>query len=363
MFRKGAFVVSIVAMVLLALPALAQERSRSRTVRVDCSRRGASIARALETRADELVVEISGICNENLEIRRSNVTFRGASGDRTRDGIRGVGTDPAVAIVDVWDAVDVTFEDLTLAGGAGIALNAARSPRVFLSNCRLVDNGSMGVYVTLGSSVYAERCDFSRNLSGARATRASRFVCEGCSFEDNTGWAVMALEYGRVQIDGWWADPSLEGSEPPDVPSSVIGPLGVGGMTNGIAYLRYTTIGPAAGSDTGTALLASYGSWIDVVFCGLEGRVLIDNARVRLHEVTQASLGPAANSLRAGGQLQVSATSLVGPLDVLEFSHALIQFGSVVDGDVHCARAGDVWGDADSSVTGTVSDCPSWGGP
>lgn len=219
MFRKGAFVVSIVAMVLLALPALAQERSRSRTVRVDCSRRGASIARALETRADELVVEISGICNENLEIRRSNVTFRGASGDRTRDGIRGVGTDPAVAIVDVWDAVDVTFEDLTLAGGAGIALNAARSPRVFLSNCRLVDNGSMGVYVTLGSSVYAERCDFSRNLSGARATRASRFVCEGCSFEDNTGWAVMALEYGRVQIDGWWADPSLEGSEPRTSPA------------------------------------------------------------------------------------------------------------------------------------------------
>jgi len=363
MLRRSAFVVSIVAMVLLALPALAQEKTRTRTVRVDCSRRGASIARALETAADELVIEISGFCHENFEIRRSNVTLRGASGDPTLDGIHGVSTDPPpAAMIEVWDAMDVTFEDLTLTGADNSALNVIRSPRVFMRNCRVVDNGFVGVFSTIGSSVWAELCDLSRNVSGARASRVSRFVCDGCTFEDNTFWALVAYEYGTVELNGWWADPSLEGTTPPDVPGSVVGEHGVQGSSNAMVYVGYTTIAPAAGGDPGGALLSTFGTSLEAVRCSIEGSVYVESARARLHEVTQASIGSTSNSVRGRGQLQLSASSLVGTLSVLQFSEALIEYGSVVDGDVMCARAGDVWGDA-GSVTGTVTDCPSWGGP
>ena len=59
----------------------------SRTIRVDCTK-GQSIQAAIDKNAGSIIVEIRGICSENVLIDGREVTLRGS--DPTVDGIRGV---------------------------------------------------------------------------------------------------------------------------------------------------------------------------------------------------------------------------------------------------------------------------------
>jgi hypothetical protein len=47
---------------------------------------------ALQTPADELTLQINGVCNENVVIRRDGVFLEGS--DKATDGIHGVATGP-----------------------------------------------------------------------------------------------------------------------------------------------------------------------------------------------------------------------------------------------------------------------------
>ena len=88
----------------------------AKTAKVDCFK-GKSINAVLKAHknVDELIIEIDGICDEDVLVQRDNVTLLGinldGSGDPT-DGIRAVSTDVVpptfgVALL-IRDAVNVT---------------------------------------------------------------------------------------------------------------------------------------------------------------------------------------------------------------------------------------------------------------
>ena len=101
----------------------------SKTVRVYCgSWWSGSINKALETPAEELAIEIHGMCTEDVVISRDNVTLLGA--DPESDGIQSEVEGKGAALTVIGSRF-VTVENLTLNGG--FKLPSASS--AVLSNC------------------------------------------------------------------------------------------------------------------------------------------------------------------------------------------------------------------------------------
>src|SRR5687767_1580107 len=87
------------------------------TVKVQCGQ-GFSITQALEQHpnAQRLIIEIEGMCDENVIVRRDRVTLRGSNS--ANDGIRAVlNTEQSDAALWVRGAHLVTVENLKLTGG------------------------------------------------------------------------------------------------------------------------------------------------------------------------------------------------------------------------------------------------------
>jgi hypothetical protein len=72
---------------------------------------------ALQTPADELTLQINGVCNENVVIRRDGVFLEGS--DKATDGIHGVatGADIEPPVIRILGAVNVQLENLSIANG------------------------------------------------------------------------------------------------------------------------------------------------------------------------------------------------------------------------------------------------------
>src|SRR5712691_11791438 len=81
-------------------------------VRVDCDR-GERIRAALRRSADELVIEVRGMCDEDVLVERDKVTLHGASPDR--DGIRSTLSGAHAALM-LRRSHDVVVENLKLTG-------------------------------------------------------------------------------------------------------------------------------------------------------------------------------------------------------------------------------------------------------
>jgi hypothetical protein len=353
------------ALVASAIPgavATAQEKPKGKTVRVDCSRRGASIAKALSSPADELVIEITGFCRENVEIRRSDVTLRGASGDATLDGIEGVSASPwALAVVEVWNADRVTFEDLTLRGGrAGLATFGAQ--RLAIERCNIDDNLVTGATFGAGSSAMASLSTFSRNRNGVTAVGGSFFSCSGCTADDNSQYGVTATEGAEVSFGGYYGDPS---SGDPPIPGHIAGGHGALAMDGGIVTVRDgeididTTLDPtlpaAAFAARGGSVTLTSVSFNSIVFTDRIGTIMLEGA-------TQTSL-PAglSNQIRDHSYFRVRGSVVNGPTELWEFSKAIFYCSdTVLAGDLSCHFGGDAMAGSEITVTGTVSDCPSW---
>lgn len=146
------------------------------TVSVDCDA-GDTIADALAQRADELTVEITGSCVENVTIRRDRTTLVGVDPDAE---IVGSPAPPVPGsfvsgVVAVTGASRLTLADLTIRDGRrGVSLHegaAARLERLtvrdnvregvlllgksqaWVEDCSIVDNGAFGIAAWESSSV------------------------------------------------------------------------------------------------------------------------------------------------------------------------------------------------------------------
>ncbi len=71
----------IVPVFLCLVPAVSSYAdAQSEIVRVDCGK-GQSINRALAAKAEELTIEIRGLCHESVIVSRDRVTLRGSDAD------------------------------------------------------------------------------------------------------------------------------------------------------------------------------------------------------------------------------------------------------------------------------------------
>jgi len=118
----------------------------SNVVQVDCDK-GGRIMQALNNPAEELVIEISGMCEEEVIVNRSNVTFRGT--DPLIDGIRPKPGQLLNNALNLFGVHRVNIENLRLTG-ANVGLGMNNSFAVDIINCRIEGNDSVGVI--LGSA-------------------------------------------------------------------------------------------------------------------------------------------------------------------------------------------------------------------
>lgn len=149
----------------------------SRTVQVDCS------SESLQDRLNNLgpggsvTVEINGICNESINVRRSRVEIRGNDG--VGDGITGDGINPAVRVDrpnQVW------LVDLTIDGNGQDAIRALRNASVLLYN----DNGQ--TVLTGGGR-------------GARVEHGAHISMFGTQANGNSRGSVLVMDGASALLD------------------------------------------------------------------------------------------------------------------------------------------------------------------
>ncbi len=344
--------------------ATAQDKPpRAKTVVVDCSRRGASITKALSTTADELVIEISGFCRENIEIRRDQVTLRGASGDPLVDGIEGVAVTPTPhAVVEVWNADRVSLEHLTVRGGTRSGLATFGAQMLMIVDCRFVDNGITGAFFAAGTAAGADLSTFSSSRTGVLATGGSLFTCSGCTVEDNESVGVTASEGSEIYFGGYYEDP-LSGDPP--IPNRIAGRRGVYALDGGLLTIRDgeieidTTLDPvhpwaAAALRNGVVTLTSV-SFNSTLFTERHATMLLEGA-------TQTSVPVGhSNQIRDHSYFRVRGSVVNGPTELWEFSTAIYYCAdTVLAGDLSCHFGGDAMAGSEITVTGAVTGCPSW---
>jgi len=223
--------ISTISLMLLGASVYAAT-PESTTVLVNCSR-GESINKALEAKGDELIVEIRGICTENVAVTRNRVTLRGR--DPALDGIRGAGMtgvlrpDQAVIRIDLAD--DVTIEKLSVANSDRVAILVIRGSALLkelrvsnvlrdgiqalfgsfvdASDVHVSDSRRAGIAAFGAAQVFCTRCDLVGNRSGLFAVQSS------FSFENSTvqGAGAGIGSFGSSEVDvidstvqaGMWA--------------------------------------------------------------------------------------------------------------------------------------------------------------
>ena len=209
----------LIAGLLLCSAVTVEVSARTRTVKVDCAR-GKSINKVLKVSwwIDELIIEIDGICDEDVLVQRDNVTLRGINLDgagEPEDGIRAVSTDPDAppnfgATLFIRDALKVTVENLILTGGVlhGLRVVDSGNPGptpILVKNCRLEYNTLTGLSLGRANVEFEDTVIIGGSMS-ATVINASNFSCEKCSIKGTLlgGSSVLTLIdstlEGRFQI-------------------------------------------------------------------------------------------------------------------------------------------------------------------
>ncbi|MCA1614815.1 MAG: hypothetical protein LC795_13955 [Acidobacteria bacterium] len=167
---------------LLAAPIRPAAALAPATEKVNCLK-GESVNKALAKQpgAAALVVEISGVCHENVVVTRDRVTLRGADPDD--DGIQAAASvEQTDAAVWVRGAQLVNIENLKLTGGfSGLLATDVGVPFLRLRNCRLEGNNQWGAQLEV-ALLDAVDTTFGPNTRFSVGVFAgSRFGCNGCT--------------------------------------------------------------------------------------------------------------------------------------------------------------------------------------
>lgn len=138
-------------------------------VLVDCNIPGETITAAIADGATDITVR--GLCNENLNIRTSNVTIRGETlvGGDPVDGID-TGVGPGYGI-RVRGAQNVSLIDLKITGGRN-AVNLDRGAVGFINNSELAPAITSGLGVFVGDQSYVALLDSNVTDGGILASRS-----------------------------------------------------------------------------------------------------------------------------------------------------------------------------------------------
>ena len=153
-------------------------------VDVDCAD-GDSINKALGKKDTELIINVQGVCVEDVVVTRDRVTLRGT--DPAVDGIQAAtADDPFGASLLVRGARDVWIENLTLGGGRHAGLRVEDSRRnVNVVNSRLEGNGEFGITLSASLTVLTDVVITGNGFVGAGVSETAVLVCIDCTIVDN----------------------------------------------------------------------------------------------------------------------------------------------------------------------------------
>ena len=322
----------------LALGAAAGQAKSTKTVFVDCAK-GESIAQALEEKAEELIVEIRGICEEEVQVRRSNVTLRGA--DPELDGIRPGADEPLDPALNLFGVHLVVTENLQISEGrVGLGLNSSFG--IDIVNCRIRDNDTVGFILgTASGSVDLIDSEVTGNGgTGIWVANGSALRCFNCRVEDNGAFrrGIQVTNGSELTL----TDSLVEAFRAVDL-------AGGSRLTGGAV----TTI-------TGLPWVLRTQGTVSVQLSGaaLDGRLdLREGSTVELFGVTLANPAPAGWLTGGSTLILKGGSALGGDLDLSELSQAVFQSGSGLAGNLTCSLGADAFCEDPVASIGGVSDC------
>ncbi len=174
-----------------------------KVVVVDCDK-GKSLQDAIDSNADPVVIEVHGLCFENVVIRRRDgLTIRGT--DPEFDGIRGVVADPQpFGALEVRFSDDMLIQNLSMNDSPFAGLNTVKS-LVTVENCHFIGNVVGGIEISQSSYFRGFGLTISENGTddpysrgdGLRVRHKSAGFFTGCIFENNKRWAAVS-SFGSV---------------------------------------------------------------------------------------------------------------------------------------------------------------------
>lgn len=296
-------------------------------VTVDCNK-GKSLQAAIDGAESGEVIEVRGLCHENVLIERKGLTLRG--GDPAVDGIRGVAPPQGEVVNGVLTVVfsdGTRLEKLSIESGtqAGMQLFYAQ---VTMEDCRVSANTAAGIRASAGSFLSGSRLVIADNGgNGLFANRGSNVFCGECELSGNGGFAAQAARGALLSL----LDSTVSGTG---------GILAQVGAYIDVDCLTEATAHPCSLAATAPAALAFDRSIAGLLgveeFTGsLEAE---QDSQVALIESTQ--LSAAANHLHDFSKLLVQASRVRGTTVLSGFARAVLQ-GATVDGSVTCEDAAD----------------------
>lgn len=341
---------------------------KTKTVKVKCNE-GQSIAKALlENKADFLIVEIKGFCEEKITINRSGVTLRGS--DPEKDGLMGPADPVEEPLVTVTGAntvlraapgfqdFSVTIENLGFVGNDASALLVWDS-LIRAANVRFTDNTGSGVHLTGASAMQITDALMARNgIHGALANRVSSLSCERCTFEEN-GTGLTAVSGGTASAfdstftDNGFATRSSGGGALLVFQSTVSGPNGFRGDDDG-----RLTVASSPVSVSGRAFWFN-GGQLRCFDTDYEGAIRANRRKSHLHFVRcNQTASSISNFFDDDATLRLDDSTLVGLTDLHGFSSGTVR-GSSSLGDLTCDSGADLWCDGDETkLSSTCGQCP-----
>ncbi|HKO44120.1 MAG TPA: right-handed parallel beta-helix repeat-containing protein [Pyrinomonadaceae bacterium] len=329
------------------------------TVLVDCSK-GHSINSALaqHPQARELVVEISGMCVENVVVTRDRVTLRGT--DPANDGIEAL-LNADIANVAVWvrEAQLVTIENLKLTGGfSGLLATNVTLTNLRVINCLLNDNRAYGAQLQ-NALIEAEDTTFSSNgNNNAGIFSGSRIQCTRCTFADPDGTGplgnlrnnILAFTANRVLLfqstltnGGIVSDDSLILMTDSTVAAFVPGGLSVNAFgSSAVSMTRVQVSGNMIFTQGANAQLLGV-----TQTSGLNS--IDDSAFLRIGDASPATGGPP------------SIPSALRGFNLRNFAKATLLQTSMITGNLNCGQGADAFCTTPSNVSGVsnCSQCPN----
>ncbi len=319
--------------------------SASSTISVDCAA-GDSIQAALEDPAQELTIEIRGICRENVVVRRDNVVLRGH--DPSADGIEAAGELPLPNPVDVLSTFQVTLENLKLIGGT-FGLGVDYSFAVDVVNCRLEGN-SFGGLISVNSNLDLFGTTVSGNGRRGAIVNGGSFRCFDCSITDNSsagvGTGILARQAAQVTLVDTVISGDFRG-------------LDVRAGSEAFVLEASSISSTPDGTGRGFAVDAR-GADVNLIGTVLSGPLRARSSKVDLSDVTQTI--PAAfsqgNVVTVGSNLRLTQdTTLAGTLEAHEFSNTVVRGTASIQGDLSCASGADAWCENPAVNVAGASSC------
>lgn len=319
----------------------------AKTVAVDCTI-GQKIQAAIDREDGPLVVDVHGICDENVNIVRKNVTLRGV--DPLTDGIDGVVADPQFAALRLRYVEFALVQNLTIRNGPVAGISAAFST-VILQNCRITGHAGQGVAVSQGTILDATGTTISQNGGqGVSVQTASRLFCHGCDVTGNGGFAAAGINGGVISL----LNSVVTGQRGL---SSIDSYVDIDCVSEKSEHPCGLTVTGRAGQAFSEGVVAFFGAgdFTGQVEAGDGGTVHLLGARQLAG--AEPGQGPTANNVGRFGKLIAAEESglqsqLFGTTNVSDFGRLLLLNSTTLAGSIQCGSAGDAW------LSPTIIDAP-----